>query len=54
MIGARQPLIAFNVYLTTDDVSIAKKIAKAVRNSSGGLRYVKALGCWSKAAPRSR
>ena len=44
VIGARQPLIAFNVYLTTDDVSIAKKIAKAVRNSSGGLRYVKALG----------
>ena len=44
IIGARQPLIAFNVYLTTDDVSIAQKIAKAVRNSSGGLRYVKALG----------
>jgi glutamate formiminotransferase/formiminotetrahydrofolate cyclodeaminase len=44
VIGARPPLIAFNVYLTTDDVSIAKKIAKAVRNSSGGLRYVKALG----------
>jgi glutamate formiminotransferase/formiminotetrahydrofolate cyclodeaminase len=44
VIGARQPLIAFNVYLTTEDVSIAKKIAKAVRNSSGGLRYVKALG----------
>ncbi len=44
VIGARQPLIAFNIYLTTDDVSIAKKIAKAVRNSSGGLRYVKGLG----------
>ena len=44
VIGARQPLVAFNVYLTTDDVSIAKKIAKAVRHSSGGLRYVKALG----------
>ncbi len=44
VIGARQPLIAFNVYLTTDDVSIAKKIAKAVRHSSGGLRYVKGLG----------
>ena len=42
--GARQPLIAFNVYLTTGDVSIAKKIAKSVRNSSGGLRYVKAAG----------
>jgi glutamate formiminotransferase / formiminotetrahydrofolate cyclodeaminase len=44
IIGARQSLIAFNVYLTTDDVEIAKKIAAAVRHSSGGLRYVKALG----------
>ena len=44
VIGARAPLIAFNVYLTTDDVDIAKKIAKAVRQSTGGLRYVKGLG----------
>jgi glutamate formiminotransferase/formiminotetrahydrofolate cyclodeaminase len=44
VIGARAPLIAYNVYLTTDDVSIAKKIASAVRHSSGGLHYVKALG----------
>jgi glutamate formiminotransferase/formiminotetrahydrofolate cyclodeaminase len=44
VIGARAPLIAFNVYLTTDDVGIAKKIAKAVRHSSGGLRFVKGLG----------
>lgn len=44
VIGARPPLIAFNVYLTTDDVSVAQKIARAVRHSSGGLRYVKALG----------
>lgn len=44
VIGAREPLIAFNVYLTTPDVEIAKKIAKAVRHSSGGLRYVKGLG----------
>jgi len=44
VIGARQFLIAYNVYLTTDDVSIAKEIAKAVRFSSGGLPYVKALG----------
>ncbi len=44
VIGARQPLIAFNVYLTTDDVSIASKIARAVRNSSGGLRFVKGMG----------
>lgn len=44
VIGARDPLIAFNVYLTTDDVEVAKKIAKTIRNSSGGLRFVKALG----------
>jgi glutamate formiminotransferase/formiminotetrahydrofolate cyclodeaminase len=43
-IGARQPLIAYNVYLTTDDVDIAKQIAKAVRHSSGGLRFVKGAG----------
>jgi glutamate formiminotransferase / formiminotetrahydrofolate cyclodeaminase len=44
VIGARAPLIAFNIYLTTDDVDIAKKIAKAIRHSSGGLHYVKGLG----------
>lgn len=44
VIGARDPLIAFNVYLTTDEVEIAKRIAAAIRHSSGGLRYVKALG----------
>jgi glutamate formiminotransferase/formiminotetrahydrofolate cyclodeaminase len=44
VIGARNPLIAYNIYLTSDDVNIAKAIAKAVRYSSGGLRYVKALG----------
>ena len=44
VIGAREFLIAYNVYLTTEDVSIAKKIAKTIRHSSGGLRYVKALG----------
>jgi glutamate formiminotransferase / formiminotetrahydrofolate cyclodeaminase len=44
VIGARPFLIAFNVYLSTDDVKIAKDIAKAVRHSSGGLRYVKGLG----------
>jgi glutamate formiminotransferase len=43
-IGARPPLIAFNVYLNTDDPSPAKAIAQAVRHSSGGLRFVKALG----------
>ena len=44
VIGARNPLIAFNVYLTTSDVEVAKKIAKAIRQSSGGFRYVKGLG----------
>ena len=43
-IGARMPLIAFNVNLDTDDVEIAKKIAKAIRGSSGGFKYCKALG----------
>ncbi len=44
VIGARQPLIAFNVYLTTENVAIASKIAKVVRQSSGGFRFVKAMG----------
>jgi glutamate formiminotransferase/formiminotetrahydrofolate cyclodeaminase len=44
VIGARKPLIAYNVYLTTGDVEVAKQIARAVRQSSGGLRHVKALG----------
>jgi glutamate formiminotransferase / formiminotetrahydrofolate cyclodeaminase len=44
VIGARPPLIAFNAYLTTDNVEIAQKIAKAIRHSNGGLRYLKALG----------
>jgi glutamate formiminotransferase len=44
VIGARAPLIAYNVYLTTGDVEVARHVAKAIRNSNGGLRYVKALG----------
>ena len=44
IIGARAALIAFNVYLTTTDVQIARHIAKAVRHSNGGLRFVKASG----------
>jgi glutamate formiminotransferase len=43
-IGARFPLVAFNVYLNTDDLTTAKTIARAVRHSTGGLRCVKALG----------
>jgi len=44
IVGARKFLIAYNVYLNTPDVEIAKKIAKAVRFSNGGLRYVKGMG----------
>ena len=43
-VGARFFLIAFNVNLGTSDITIAKNIAKAVRHSSGGYRYVKAMG----------
>ena len=43
-VGARPPLIAYNVNLGTADVQIANKIAKAVRHQSGGFRFVKALG----------
>ncbi len=44
VVGARPPLVAYNVNLATSDISIAKKIAKVVRFGGGGLRYVKALG----------
>src|SRR6185437_4485315 len=44
VVGARKPLIAYNVYLNTADVEIAKKIAKAARFSNGGFRFVKGMG----------
>ena len=44
VIGARMPLIAYNINLDTDRLDVAKKIAAAIRHSSGGLRYVKAMG----------
>jgi len=44
VVGARKFLIAYNVFLNTPDVDIAKKIAKAVRFSNGGLRFVKGAG----------
>jgi glutamate formiminotransferase len=44
VIGARMPLIAYNINLATDRLDVAKKIASAVRMSSGGLRFVKAMG----------
>src|SRR5690349_4184757 len=49
VVGARKVLIAYNVNLNTSDVSIANKIAKAIRLSSGGLRYVKSMGVELKA-----
>jgi len=44
VVGARKFLVAYNVYLNTPDVEIAKKVGKAVRFSNGGLRYVKGMG----------
>jgi glutamate formiminotransferase len=44
VIGARMPLIAYNINLNTDRLDVAKRIAAAIRHSSGGLRYVKAMG----------
>jgi len=44
VVGARKALVAYNVFLNTADVDIAKKIAKAVRFSNGGLRFVKGAG----------
>ena len=44
VIGARMPLIAYNINLNTDRLEVARKIASAIRMSSGGLRYVKAMG----------
>ena len=43
-IGAREFLVAYNINLGTDDISIAKTIAKSIRFAGGGLRYVKAMG----------
>src|SRR3954469_8766749 len=44
VIGARMPLIAYNINLATDRLEVAKKIAAAIRHSSGGFRFVKAAG----------
>jgi glutamate formiminotransferase len=44
VIGARMPLVAFNINLDTDNLEIANKIARKVRHSGGGLRFVKAIG----------
>ena len=44
VIGARKPLIAFNIQLNTDKIEIATEIAKSIRESNGGLKNIKALG----------
>ena len=44
VMGARMPLIAYNINLNTDRLEVARQIAAAIRHSSGGLRYVKAMG----------
>jgi glutamate formiminotransferase len=44
IVGVRFPLVAFNVNLDTADLSIAKRIAETIRHSSGGFRYVRAMG----------
>jgi len=44
MVGARHFLIAYNINLTTPDTAIAKQIAVKIRESSGGFRFVKAMG----------
>ena len=44
VVGARMPLIAYNINLATNRLEVAKKIAAAIRFSSGGFRYVKAMG----------
>jgi glutamate formiminotransferase len=44
VVGARMPLVAYNINLATDRLDVAKKIAAAIRHSSGGYRFVKAMG----------
>ena len=43
-VGARMPLVAFNINLSTSDIEIANKIAKTIRESGGGLHYIKSIG----------
>ena len=43
-VGARAPLIAYNINLATKDVAVAERIAKSIRHIGGGFRYVKAMG----------
>jgi glutamate formiminotransferase len=54
IVGARRPLIAFNVNLTTDDVEIARAIAAVVREKGGGFTGVRALGLLLPRAGRAQ
>ena len=54
MVGARQFLIAYNVNLATDDVQLARQIAFRIRESSGGFRFVKAMGLHLDSANRAQ
>jgi glutamate formiminotransferase len=54
MIGARDFLIAYNVDLATPDVAIARKIARQIRESSGGFRHVKAMGLYLASRNRAQ
>jgi glutamate formiminotransferase / formiminotetrahydrofolate cyclodeaminase len=54
VVGARKFLIAYNINLATPDVEVAKRIAKTIRFSSGGLRYVKAMGVDLKARNKAQ
>jgi glutamate formiminotransferase/formiminotetrahydrofolate cyclodeaminase len=49
IVGARKFLIAYNINLNTSDIGVANKIARAIRFSTGGLRYVKSMGVELKA-----
>ncbi|MGH7335506.1 MAG: glutamate formimidoyltransferase [Candidatus Rokuibacteriota bacterium] len=54
IVGARDPLIAFNAMLDTVDVEVARRIARAIRESSGGLVAVRALGLWLPSRGRAQ
>ena len=54
MIGARPILIAYNVFLETTDVGIARAIARKIRESSGGFPHVKAIGLYLESYGRAQ
>ena len=54
VVGAREFLIAYNVLLDTPDVAVAQAIAKKIRESSGGFRYVKSIGLYLESQGRAQ